>query len=219
MTQRTSDTPVKPVSSGLAKLLGRMVTDAAGKYPGGLAKLELVKGDPDFVPELFRYFDARAASRAPKPPILVPVTTFPLAGSARFNPAEHYKLKGTPDGVRITYLGDNFQRLLAAVEIDVPAVRACVHRLSKRSVDGPILDELGGLEAAQLFLAHLWQLLAAQPTGQQGKLLTNGWANILYIKGWAVAARWHADSGGWYLYANPVTYPRPWHGGSQVFSL
>ncbi len=59
--QRTS---VKPVSEGLAELLGRMVKDASCKYPGGTDKLELVKGDPDFISELYRHFDARAKKRA-----------------------------------------------------------------------------------------------------------------------------------------------------------
>lgn len=60
MTQRTS----RPVSEGLAKQIGRMVEDASLNYPGGTAMLELVKGDPDFIQELYRHFDAHAAKCA-----------------------------------------------------------------------------------------------------------------------------------------------------------
>lgn len=59
--QRTSG---KPVSDGLAKQVGRMVEDASLKYPGGTAKLELVKGDPGFTDALYQFFDERAAKRA-----------------------------------------------------------------------------------------------------------------------------------------------------------
>ena len=66
MCQRTSEVgiDVKPVSAGLAKLLGRMVEDAMPNYPGGLANAELVKGDPDFVAEFYNFCNARAAKRA-----------------------------------------------------------------------------------------------------------------------------------------------------------
>lgn len=65
MCQPTSTTSeFKPVSDGLAKHMGRIVEDASLKYPGGLAKLELVKGDPDFVEELYKLFEARATKRA-----------------------------------------------------------------------------------------------------------------------------------------------------------
>lgn len=62
--QRTSVVSAKPVTTGLAKQVGRMVEDAALRYEGGLVRLELVKGDPEFIPELYKLFDVRAAARA-----------------------------------------------------------------------------------------------------------------------------------------------------------
>lgn len=62
-SQRTS-WKVKPVSAGLAKQVGRMVEDAALKYRGGVAKMELVKGDPDFAEAFYQFCDERAALRA-----------------------------------------------------------------------------------------------------------------------------------------------------------
>jgi len=67
MCQRTSGSgtlDVKPVSAGLAKQLGRMVEDAMPNYPGGLANAELVKGDPDFTAEFYKFCDARAETLA-----------------------------------------------------------------------------------------------------------------------------------------------------------
>lgn len=55
--QRTSEV------SGLPKLLGRMVEDAAAKYKGGISRLELVKGHPDFKDRLYRWFDEIASER------------------------------------------------------------------------------------------------------------------------------------------------------------
>jgi hypothetical protein len=62
MSQRTSQE--NPVSAGLARTVGQMVEAAALKYNGGTAKLELVKGDPEFISELYKLFDARSAKRA-----------------------------------------------------------------------------------------------------------------------------------------------------------
>jgi hypothetical protein len=61
MNQRTSQ--VNPVSAGLARTIGQMVEAAALKYNGGAAKLELVKGDPEFQEFLFQLWDARAIKR------------------------------------------------------------------------------------------------------------------------------------------------------------
>lgn len=63
MNQHTSE-EVNPVSPGLAKQVGRMVEDAARKYPGGTQRLELVKGDPEFKTVLYEFFNQRAAKRA-----------------------------------------------------------------------------------------------------------------------------------------------------------
>lgn len=57
MSQRTSEV------SGLPKLLGRMVEDAAAKYKGGIPRLELVKSHPDFKGRLYRWFDEIASER------------------------------------------------------------------------------------------------------------------------------------------------------------
>ncbi len=61
MSQRT--TSVAKVSDDQARTIGRMVEDAARKYSGGSVKMELVKGDPDFLTELYALWDRRANLR------------------------------------------------------------------------------------------------------------------------------------------------------------
>lgn len=66
MNQRTSQgATVDPsVSAGLARTIGQMTEAAALKWNGGTAKMELVKGDPEFQEMLFKLWDERSAKRA-----------------------------------------------------------------------------------------------------------------------------------------------------------
>jgi predicted metal-dependent peptidase len=94
-----------------------------------------------------------------------------------------------------------------------------VSQLKKNSLDKPILAELG--DKAETTLSAIWELLTKQPNGESGVLLTNGYANIFYVRDakgvlWAVGARW--SSGGWYVCASSVEGPGGWNEGSQVFS-
>lgn len=56
--------------SGLPELLGRMTKDAAGKYRGGVAKLDLVKGHPEFVRQTHELWDRLVAEQAIRMPLL-----------------------------------------------------------------------------------------------------------------------------------------------------
>ena len=63
--------------------------------------------------------------------------------------------------------------------------------------------------------------MAEQGNGEDGILLTNGYANIFYIRDikgvfWAVSCRW--IGGGWDVSASSVEDPRGWVGGGRVFS-
>lgn len=63
--------------------------------------------------------------------------------------------------------------------------------------------------------------MAEQGNGEDGILLTNGYANIFYIRDingvfWAVRCPWSGDV--WYVRATSVGPPRGWGGGSRVFS-
>jgi hypothetical protein len=96
-----------------------------------------------------------------------------------------------------------------------------VHRLERDSLDAPILTELGS--HVETKLAHFFELLKTQSKGESDTLLTNGYANIAYIKGndgnfWAVRAYWYSGLGYWHVRANSVDYPYRWPAGSLVLS-
>lgn len=93
--------------------------------------------------------------------------------------------------------------------------------LTKNSVDGPIIEELGCEAKAETTLTELYDLLKKQANGEEGDLLTNGYANIIYVRDIsgvlrAVSVAW--DGVGWRVYARSVEVPRDWRAGIRVFS-
>ena len=106
-------------------------------------------------------------------------------------------------------------------EQGVTANRLTIHSLGKNSLDAPIRKELGNRE--EITLAHFVHLVRQQSQGQDGVLLTNGYANVAYIKGndgnmWAVNADWYSDDRYWRVEASSVENPGDWLAGDQVFS-
>lgn len=94
-------------------------------------------------------------------------------------------------------------------------------KLTKNSVDVPIIEELGGEAKAETTLNEFYDLLKKQANGENGVLLTNGYANIFYIRDQngvlrAVNARW--DDDGWAVGAISVESPIEWIADNQVFS-
>ncbi|MEK7525572.1 MAG: hypothetical protein AAB561_00960 [Patescibacteria group bacterium] len=172
-----------------------------------------------------RWLDKEAAKMlATLKSLLEVVCTVAVSAVEHFAAADHFKVDtGDTTIVRIGYLGDNFRaNLLSKVEKNVPAAELVVHRLTKNSLDKDIREELGA-DCEETTLAHLWEMLTRQSRGQKGNLLTNGYANICYIKDakgklWAVNVYWDADFGGWHVCAGSVEYPLRWIAGYQVFS-
>lgn len=94
-------------------------------------------------------------------------------------------------------------------------------KLTKNSVDGLIIEELGGEEKVETTLSAIYGLLLKQPKGEEGALLTNGYANIFYVKDIngvlrAVNVLW--DDYGWRVYVNSVGRTLVWLAGRRVFS-
>ncbi len=93
--------------------------------------------------------------------------------------------------------------------------------LIKDSNDGLIIKELGGEAKAETTLTELYDLLKKQGQGEEGVLLTNGYANIFYIKdtsGLLRAVGAGGRDGEWVVSAGPVEHPRDWGVGRRVFS-
>ncbi len=122
--------------------------------------------------------------------------------------------------VKISYLGNNFRNwFLDKTEDPMAETTLRYAELTESSVDGPILAELGN--TAETTLAEIFQLMLNQPNGEDGVLLTNGYANIFYVRDVngelrAVGVGW--GGGGWCVHASSVANPDEWGDGSRVFS-
>lgn len=152
--------------------------------------------------------------------------TADVSAQEAFKAADFFKEKGHPDGIKF-WLGNNFKTHFlkgsGKIELDVPAATLNAYKLREASVDGPILAALSGKDAAKTSLAYMAQLIKAQAKGQEGVLLTNGWANIFYIEDyngglWTVDCGWVSGDQAWYVLADPVSYPDGWVADSQIFS-
>lgn len=131
------------------------------------------------------------------------------------------------DSKEVKFYGiwDNFTNWFLAgtgkIEEPIGAQTLRYGKLTKSSVDGPIIEELGGEAKAETTLTELYDLLKKQANGEDGVLLTNGYANIFYIRDASgvlrgVNVHWFDD--GWGVGASPVDDPSEWFGGCQVFS-
>ena len=147
------------------------------------------------------------------------------ATSEKFVAKDKFKLK--KDGGICSYLGDNFLSWFLTgegkVEDAIPEGELRYGKLTKGSVDGPIIEELGGEAKAETTLTEVFDLVSKQSDGQEKEdgLLTNGWANIFYVQDTAGVLRavyvgWLGA--GWLVDAYSVERPYAWGDGCQVFS-
>lgn len=156
------------------------------------------------------------ARRAVAKPILRLIQTVQVTAVERFVTREHIK------EANVGWMGNNFKaHFLDKQEDNVQAGELNVHRLEQASLDPPMMAELG--EKATISLAHFFQLLTAQSQGQEGALLTDGSANIAYIRGKdgnvrAVRACWDSVGGYWRVYAVSVENRDGWNAGDRVLS-
>ena len=127
--------------------------------------------------------------------------------------------------VKLAHISDNFRSwfLTGDGKIEEPqgAQELRYGDLTKGSVDGPIVEELGGEAKAETTLAELHDLLKKQANGEDGVLLTNGRANIFYIQDIsgvlrAVFVDW--CGGGCRVDSSSVEAPDDWNAGRRVFS-
>ncbi|MCL5407035.1 MAG: hypothetical protein M1429_00860 [Patescibacteria group bacterium] len=129
--------------------------------------------------------------------------------------------------VVIGFLNDNFKNAFLAnggkVETSIFDSKLRPYRLKKASVDGPIIADLGGEEKVETTLAEMFTLMKAQGCGRRGILLTNGYANIFYVRDakgilWVVSCAWFSDDQFWLVRAYPITDLSTWNAERQVFS-
>lgn len=137
------------------------------------------------------------------------------------------KQKFVKDSKEIKFYGiwDNFTAWFlpgdGKIEEHVGEQMLSYGNLTKGSVDGPIIEELGGEAKAETTLSAIYGLLLKQPKGEEGALLTNGYANIFYVRDTsgvlrAVHVGW--DDDGWGVGAYSVENAGEWFAGYRVFS-
>lgn len=156
--------------------------------------------------------------------LLEPIGTVEVPATAGMFIASGHFVKDTSRKaeVRISYLGDNFKEwFLGKNEESIQEIVLRYAKLRQYSVDSPIIAELGGEAKAETTLTEVRALMAKQAKGEDGALLTNGWANIFYIRDItnslrAVFVFWYYD--GWRIGADSVGRPDRWDDGRQVFS-
>jgi hypothetical protein len=180
-------------------------------------------GMQESVANIFKHADCVTAisTTAERDNILALIGGASIEVEPTFVAKEKFKTRKTPDGVKLYYVGDTFsEHFLGQTENGLASTALKFHTLTKDSLDAPIIAELG--EAHETKLAHLWKLLVNQGQGQEGPLLTNGYANIFYVRGkddvlWAVDASWF-DGIGWGVEADSVGRPDGWSDGRRVVS-
>ena len=148
------------------------------------------------------------------------VTTASVAAIESFKSSENFK-EGKKGPVQIYSIGDNFKKHFGRKEEGASeAIELKIHKLLERSLDAPIITELA--DKFEITLGQFFSLIQKQGKGEAGVLLTNGYANIAYIRDdegilWAVRAGWDAGS-GWYVEASSVGDPFRWVDGGLVLS-
>ena len=169
----------------------------------------------------FDVIDALAIK--PEYRLLDHVGTVAVDAVERFAVSEKFHAgRDAQGGVNIHWIGFN-TNILHKVEENVPAADLMLFVLRESSRDIPIIAELGGEEIKEVKLAQIWELLKRQARGESGVLLTNGFANIFYVRDvngelWAVGVCWRSTTHGWLIDALTVDYPNVWFRGSLVIS-
>jgi len=140
--------------------------------------------------------------------LLEPVSEVSVEGVDLFVAREKFRpTKDDEEGeVSIISLGPGFlERYLNKEEKNIQPGKLIVQQLKKKSLDGPVVTELGRfLETA---MAHLWELLKRQGHGEEGALSVDGLANVLYAFDMynnlgAVYASWVRGRKGWSIGTN-----------------
>lgn len=178
----------------------------------------------DFNRDTFRTFLGLKPLNPPAPPLLISVGTATVAATTTLFVVRDHFIQNTKKNapVKISFVSDYFKECFYGKTEELFGGSTLNYgKLSRSSVDGPIIAELGGEDKAETTLTEAYALMEAQKNGENGPLLTNGWANIFYIKDAKAVLRvvyvfWNVD--GWYVDADDVTFPGSWYDDYQVFS-
>lgn len=124
--------------------------------------------------------------------------------------------------MKISYFGDRFSdKFLGKIEEPIAESTLYYGKLLRKLVDTPIINELGGEANAETTLSEMFGCMESQPSGEDGALLINGYANIFYIRDhngvlWEVDCYWF--DGGWCVGADSIEDTYEWDIDNQIFS-
>ena len=144
-------------------------------------------------------------------------------GATNFVAKDHF-VKDTSDTatVKILDLGSNFTTwFIGKVEAKVAPSTIGYGKLLQWAKGTVILAFLGGETKAETSLAEIFHLMSLQANGGVSVLLTNGLANIFFVRdvsGVLRVVRVLWSGGGWYLGAFEASRASGWGDGVQVFS-
>lgn len=156
-------------------------------------------------------------------PLLKFITAVIVPASNEFIARDYFKVDMSDAAVvKIFCLRDNFKAWLlnktepARIELSLRC-----HKLCKDSTSRLIIAELGGEAMAETTIAEMYTMMERQKNGESGELLTNGSANIFYIRDiqevlCAVRINWNGD--GWDVDAESVADTNIWFTHNQIFS-
>lgn len=181
--------------------------------------------------QLQRVIEGKATTKPPATvsPLFTFVATVDLPGCEAFSVRATLET-GQSIRYNVCWNGNNFRanflhsgKGAGRKELDVPATKLRVSRLTKSANAQTIVDGLGGSVKAKLALAYVAHLISRQPNGKSGVLLTNGCANLFPVEDnngdvWLVSVFWRDTYRGWCVEADPLSGTRCWHADDQVFS-
>lgn len=203
----------------VSKMMGELVAHQSGFNALPKSDRQFVVQEPKVAIEVM----VAALRNRPKEPaptreykVLRPVAPM-LAVNRPFNADDTFFNKNS--GVKMVPHGSNFTSWFGGKEEDVPEGTLIPFVLAQFAYDNEIVSDLGGEEKAEVTLGEIWRLMQRQANGEEGALLTNGYANIFYVRDRegvlrAVSVYW--DDGGWG--ADAIALDGRWYGGDRVFS-
>lgn len=147
------------------------------------------------------------------PTLLTFLRPISLPAIPKFVAAEKYREGETVDGIKVGWLGGNFEtHFLQKVEGPVPALNLREYELVKPSRDSAIITELGGEEKVETTLGQFWEFLKTADRTLWHIRHIRDMSGIL----WAVSGNW--DGGGLNVEAVPLDSPDGWGDGGWFVS-
>lgn len=154
--------------------------------------------------------------------VSIPELTEPFDPEGKFT----VDISATAD-IKISYCGENFRSWVLDSIVEARAGHTLVpHALSSDASDEEILQD-AARDDVDTDPAAIHYLVSQQPKGEEGNLLNDGKANILYvprkleeqgkIRPVRRTVRVYWGGRGWRFHANTVPDPHGWCAGDRVF--